>query len=153
MAKTSCAMCGQAELTTGETVAELRVGPRRFSSVVAARLCPACGESYVGAASLLDLHHQAARWVAEHGPASGDELRFLRKTTGLRAVDLARLLGVSEATISHWETGKHGFDRATGATLASLALDKVDGRETTIARLNRALEPASELDVRLSLAG
>lgn len=37
---------------------------------------------------------------------SGQEIRFLRKTVGMKAAELARFLDVTAETISRWENGK-----------------------------------------------
>lgn len=39
-------------------------------------------------------------------PLTGDDVRFLRKRIGLRAVVFGQYLGVNASTISRWETGK-----------------------------------------------
>lgn len=46
------------------------------------------------------------------GVQNGDQFKFVRKAAGLRAVDLASLLGVDAKTISRWETGETSIPRA-----------------------------------------
>jgi DNA-binding XRE family transcriptional regulator len=44
---------------------------------------------------------------------NGDELRFARKTMGLRQPDLGALLDVATETVSRWETGADPIRRQT----------------------------------------
>lgn len=62
-----------------------------------------------------------ARALVAAGAADGDTLKWLRKTAGLRAADLADLLGVTAKTVSRWETGETPIDRATLLTLGRRA--------------------------------
>ena len=50
------------------------------------------------------IHQKIAEYLFRK-PAllSGEEIRFLRKEMGLKAVELANLLGVSKVTVSRWE--------------------------------------------------
>ncbi len=130
-----CVECGASGLRRGSEPAEGKVGPRKFLGEVETLVCRRCGETFTDGAGGVALELAAARWLAQHGFATGDEIRFMRKTAGLRAADLAELLGVSAEAVSHWETGKHRADRGTLATIAALALDRIDGRTTTQERL------------------
>ncbi|MBI4537145.1 MAG: helix-turn-helix domain-containing protein [candidate division NC10 bacterium] len=52
------------------------------------------------------LHRGIADWLAqEPRPLSGPEFRFLRKQMGLRAQDLAEIVGVQRESVTRWETG------------------------------------------------
>ena len=50
-----------------------------------------------------------------------DEIRQWREARGLGQGDLARALGVSQATVSRWETG----DRPATMPLVRLALERL----------------------------
>jgi transcriptional regulator with XRE-family HTH domain len=73
----------------------------------------------------------------------------MRKVAGLRALDLGRLLGVSEETVSHWEAGKHAVDIATRSAVASLVSDALRGTNTTREQLRALRRPAKSKKVRL----
>jgi transcriptional regulator with XRE-family HTH domain len=77
----------------------------------------------------------------------------VRKVAGLRASELAELLGVSAETVSHWETGKHPSDLATREVVAELALDTIGGRTDTRDRLRAFAHRAPPLHVRLGPRG
>ncbi len=89
------------------------------------------------------------------GIANGEAFRFMRKALGLRAADLAGMLGVDAATVSRWETGKVPVDRAALATLAAAATERLDGRDATLERLRALREgkkPARQLRVEYAQA-
>ena len=71
------------------------------------------------------------------------------KVTGLRALNLGRLLGVSEETVSHWETGKHAVDIATRSAVASLVSDALRGTNATREQLRALRTPARSKKIRL----
>lgn len=147
-----CTECGASGLERVSEPFEVRVGRRVFVGDVGALRCVKCGETFTEGADALALELGAATWFAEHGFATGEEIRFMRKAAGLRAADLAELLGVSAESVSHWETGKHQADRGTLATLAALVLDVVSGSTGTRERLVSLRKPARLAKVRLSLA-
>ena len=64
-----------------------------------------CGIEIPGLKNIEGLHRVIARFlVKKKTPLTGKEIRFLRKEIGLRAKDLATMLGVSPVTVSRWET-------------------------------------------------
>lgn len=136
-----CVQCGAKTLRRTTEPDKVRVGGRKFVGQVPAIECKRCGEVYLDGAAGVALELAAARWLAEHGFSSGEEIRFMRKAAGLRAADLAELLAVSAEAVSHWETGKHRPDLGTLATIAALALDRIDGRTTTRDRLRALSKP------------
>src|SRR5690606_10705079 len=111
---------------------------RVFVGSLEAMWCETCGETFTSGPAGEALELAAARWLAEHGFTTGEEIRFMRKMAGLRREGLARLLDVSPETVSQWEGGTLRADVATRATLAALALDALDGSTATRDRL-RAL--------------
>ncbi|HTP29443.1 MAG TPA: hypothetical protein VMK12_27735, partial [Anaeromyxobacteraceae bacterium] len=54
---------------------------------------------------------------------------------------LAELLDVTIETISRWEHGKQSLDRRAVALLASMVLDRIEGRTSTLDRLKALLKP------------
>src|SRR5437868_1574358 len=106
-----CTECDETKLRQSKATTDLEIGGRELSGEVAAQVCAVCGAVFYEGSGLVALEQEAARWLAENGFSSGEEFKFLRKTAGLRAAELAELLGVSPETVSHWETEKHTFDR------------------------------------------
>jgi putative zinc finger/helix-turn-helix YgiT family protein len=69
--------------------------------------CKHCGEVLPEISNVKQVH----KWIAEyllnkHGPLTGDEFRFLRKSMGKSARELAQRLAVTPVTISRWENNK-----------------------------------------------
>ncbi len=148
-----CAACGAKKLVRVVQAAEVRVGRRTFAGDVEARRCSACGETFTSGEAGEVLELAAARWLVDNGFSSGEEIRFLRKVAGLRAVDLAELLDVSAEAVSHWETGKHHAARGTLATLGALVVDALCGSTATRDRLRALRSPPRLAKVRLDLVG
>ncbi|MBN1610859.1 MAG: helix-turn-helix domain-containing protein [Polyangiaceae bacterium] len=136
-----CVNCGESDLVRGTQPYTIDVGGRTFAGDVKGWRCRSCSERYYDGRALERFEGAVARWLAEHGYQTGDELRFLRKAAGLRAADLAEALGVSPESVSHWETGKHAPDVATRNVLAALVLDALGGKTTTKDRLKALRSP------------
>jgi len=147
-----CTACGGGVRRVSEA-AELRIGPRVFVGELEAMQCDACGETFTSGPAGEALELAAARWLAEHGFTTGEEIRFMRKAAGLRAVDLAELLDVSPEAVSHWETGKHQAGHGTLATIAALVLDVLEGSTATRNRLRALWKPSELAMVRLDVKG
>ena len=129
-----CANCGsQLERTTTTRVQQ--IAKRKFSTDVAARVCTACAAVYVDADALERADLDVACALAERGPASGETFRFMRKALGMRASDLAELLGVTPETVSRWENEQRPVDGATWITLGSLVLEEAHKVPATLERL------------------
>jgi putative transcriptional regulator len=63
-----------------------------------------CGENFAFVPCIQELHKLIAReLITQENSLSGPEIRFLRKTMGLKAKDFANLLGVKNVSISRWE--------------------------------------------------
>ncbi len=72
-----------------------------------------CGEKVVGLHNVERLHDLIfARVLSKSGPLKGDELRFLRKYMGLKAVDFAKMVKVDPTTLSKWENGLNIGDQS-----------------------------------------
>jgi len=65
--------------------------------------CP-CRNEMAGILAIERLHQKIAEYLFRK-PAllRGEEIRFLRKEMGLKAMELAHVLGVSKVTVSRWE--------------------------------------------------
>lgn len=137
-----CCACGRGELR--DDVQRVSVALPRcgvVASVAApARRCSGCGELRVDGEVLARAHLSVGCALADRGIHGGDVLRHLRRALGLRAADLARLLGITPETVSHWETGKAPPARAAFATLAAMAEEALAGRTTTRDRLELLCE-------------
>jgi len=65
-----------------------------------------CGEQVVGLPNVERLHELIfEKILMKKSPVRGDELRFLRKSMTLKAVDFAKMLKVDPTTLSKWEGG------------------------------------------------
>lgn len=66
-----------------------------------------CGENFAFIPCIQELHKLIAHeLITQENSLSGLEIRFLRKTMGLKAKDFAELLGVKNVSISRWEHGE-----------------------------------------------
>ncbi len=118
-------------------------------------VCGACGERFIDDATLEQVEQREARALIETGVRDGAVFKFLRKVAGLKATDVAELLGVTPVTVSHWENGHSEPDLADWATLALLVEDHFAGRKTTLDRLRRLAEgraPKRPVHLTLKLA-
>jgi putative zinc finger/helix-turn-helix YgiT family protein len=144
-----CTNCGKMAILAGPQPVTREVGERTFEGVVKGWHCSACGERHYDGEELGAFEAAAAEWLAEHGVRTPEELKFMRKAVGIRAVDLAEWLKVTPETISHWETGKHPPDVATRSTIASIVLDTLRGASATLDRLRAQGKPEGTRKVRI----
>jgi len=149
-----CVKC-KGQLKSVQAEDAIPVGEHEVTVTMPAKRCGACGEIYFEGKDLERAELAVASQLLNLGVATGAAFRFMRKALGLRAVDLAKLLDVDAVTISRWENDKVPVDRATLATLAAAASEKLDGRDATLARLRRLHEgkrPARALRVDVARA-
>ncbi len=144
-----CIACGNNTLNSRPLAHTIELGARIFESEVKGWLCGTCGKKFFDGRTIERFERNVAKWLIEQGYENSAELRFLRRVAGIRAADLAALLGVSAETVSHWETGKHAVDVATRNTVASLVLDALRGSDTAQTRLRAMRAPAKTKRVRL----
>jgi putative zinc finger/helix-turn-helix YgiT family protein len=70
------------------------------------RVCRACGKQSADIPRVKQLMESLARNVVQsEAPLTGAEIRFLRKRLGLKAMEFARSIGVSDEQESRWENG------------------------------------------------
>ncbi len=131
-----CASCGGELRDVVETLSFTLARCGVVASIDApARRCHGCGDLQVEDDVAAGARLAIGCALADRGVHTGDALRHLREALALRAADLARLLGVTPETISHWETGKVSPARAAFVAVAAMAEDAMAGRTTTRDRL------------------
>ena len=118
-----CVSCGKRAMAPGQVTLTREVGEHLFSATVQGQICGACGETLTDLADGERFDLAVAEILSEATP-TGDSFRFLRKVVGLRARDLARMLGIAGDTISRWENGKHAIDRAAFFVLGQIAREQ-----------------------------
>jgi YgiT-type zinc finger domain-containing protein len=151
---TRCVQCRSDQLEITSTELTARVGTHRFAGTAPATRCAQCGETYVPVEVGERFEREVARVLAEHGVADPDVFRFTRRVIGLRAVDLAVLLGVTPETLSRWENGRSAIDRSTFAALGGLLEDLLEGTTRMRDRLQALARPRRLGRARhLNLAG
>lgn len=148
-----CTNCESTELRDGTTEERLKVGEVAFVAELPALVCQKCGETFVGLGDMERFDLAVARWLTSEGHRTAEAFRFVRKALGMRAADLAKLVGVTPETISHWENGHRDADVGVFALLGELVLDQIEGREETLKRLRALQGPvkAPKRAVRLEL--
>lgn len=146
-----CVRCGGAALLSVMSDEKVKVGDLVFAVAVPATKCDGCGEVYVSGKVGRRMELEVARNLAERGFFTGEAFRFMGKALGMRAVDLAELLGVAAETVSRWETGKLAMDRCTFAAVAAMVSDRIEGHERTADSLRAAREPHPPQDLHLDL--
>ena len=99
------------------------------------KVCAACGERYYDAKDLIAAEEAVTRELVARGIRDSAIFKHLRKAVGLKASELADLLGVTAETVSRWENGHNEADRAVWATLDQLVEDHYARRSTTLDRL------------------
>jgi len=66
-----------------------------------------CGEHSAFIPQIMEIHRAIAKCLIEQTrPLAGREMRLLRKNMGMKAIELAKFLGVDKATVSRWENEK-----------------------------------------------
>lgn len=86
-----------------------------------------CGEKMPQIPDISGLHRKIGVAIAKSKKAlNGPEVRFLRKELGLKANELAELLGVYKVSVSRWETGKEQIGVANDRLVRVLYLRKIE---------------------------
>ena len=147
---TTCKTCG-GRSTRIRQREEVLVSGRRFVVTLPARSCRSCGVS-VDPASHERMDLEIACELARDGPASGETFRFMRTALGMRAVELADLLGVAAETVSRWENEQRSVDGPAWIALGSIVLEKARLTVSTLERLRALRGPrARARSVRIVL--
>lgn len=103
------------------------------------RRCDACGEILYDDAEVSRQERVVAEGVIARGVRTGEDFRYVRKAAGLKAVDVAALLGVRPETVSRWERGELEFPRSAAFALGEL----YDRPRVTRDKLEAFTRPAS----------
>jgi hypothetical protein len=154
MKKTQCPTCGERGLFRPVAYAAKRdLDGRRYSAEVPARACPHCGEQLVSGPGMLLFEGALVCELARAGSLGPEGFRWLRRYAGLKAIDLAPLLGVSAVQVSRWENGKQPLERRAVALVSTLALEQQGGRPAALDVLRALAAPKRKVPkaVRLSL--
>ena len=86
-----------------------------------------CGEEVPLIPHAEELHKVIAfELVKSKSLLSGPEVRFLRKQLGMKAVDLAEMLGVSKVTVSRWENGEEKIGAANDRLIKLFLIKKME---------------------------
>lgn len=133
-----CVECGSASLRKGVERHTQKVGGQAFVAELPAQTCAKCGEPLVSQETLEAFEQAVARHLAEHGPATGETFRFMRKAVGIPAKEVAELLATTPETVSRWENGARDVDLWAWTTLGSVVLDELVGKSATRDRLREA---------------
>lgn len=82
------------------------------------------GKGFVTLDVAMRIEQTISMQLAMYGIVTGESFRYMRKTAGMKASDLANLLDIRAETISDWETGKIRVNRAAWGWLAALVAEK-----------------------------
>jgi putative zinc finger/helix-turn-helix YgiT family protein len=84
-----------------------------------------CGEESAAIPCLDKLLERIAHVIVEKSPLlTGTEVRFLRKSLGLKSVELAEMLDVSKVTVSRWENDKARINKSYDNMIRALIQSK-----------------------------
>ena len=149
----SCYKCRGKDLRRMEKLLTREIGGHSFRAKVPATRCGSCGEILYASADLRRLDDAVAIALLDGGVTLPDGLKFVRKTMGMMADELAHLLGVRPETVSRWENGKREVGLAMRALLRQL-FEERHARKRPVADLLRRLQSPPHLGktVRLKLA-
>ncbi len=101
-----CGECGTVMKSRKENHRYDECGLKHVTLVaLAVARCQKCGNYEVAIPRIESLHRLIARALIEKRTRlTGEEVRFLRKSLGWSGADFARHMGVSDETVSRWET-------------------------------------------------
>src|SRR6266545_3612241 len=148
-----CAVCNQGKTEMADVELRREIAGHLFTATVRGWTCDACDEEVYEAADIERFDAAVALALAQAGAGGGEVFRLMRKVLGMRAVDLAELLGVTPETISRWETDKHPIDHEALALLSLLVMDHAKGSTASLDALRGRVEPkplAHRIEVKLA---
>lgn len=115
---------------------------------ITAYVCPRCGEVNPVIRNALAMHRRLAQAiVSKKSILSNRELIFLRKEMGIKAIDLAQIMGVSKVTVSRWENGKERISSVADRLVRTLYRLKILEQMCTLARPEVEKLKARSVDV------
>ena len=118
-----CANC-DGDMKRGLAPSQVTIDGVTVTADLPSWTCQKCGETYFVGTTLESFQLTAAEAFGRIGLVSGHVLKFMRKTLGMRATDLASLLGVTPETVSRWETGELEPDREQMDLIRQAALER-----------------------------
>lgn len=121
-----CPDCAGEMTTTRE---DYRYDESGLSNIVLAgievRHCRGCGARMPVIPGIEGLHRALARAIVEQATRlSGEQVRFLRTYLGWRAVDFAKIIGVSKECVSRWENEHENIGAVADRALRLLVLQR-----------------------------
>lgn len=85
-----------------------------------------CGEELPIISHVESLHRVIAfELIKSKNHLSGKEARFIRKQLGMKAIQLAEILGVDKVTVSRWENDNNAIGNANDRLIRLLYLTKM----------------------------
>ena len=82
--------------------------------------CSACGDVLYDDDEVGRQENMTAAALVARGIRNGTEFKFVRKVVGLKATEVAELLGVRPETVSRWERDEVEIPRSAAFTLGEL---------------------------------
>jgi putative zinc finger/helix-turn-helix YgiT family protein len=137
----ACSACQAERLAPGEIEEARTINGQTYKAKLAGIVCQECGETYLHSKALERFEYTVASALVAQGEPNGEAFKFLRKTLGIPAKELARWLGLAPETISRWETGQRPPDHAAFFLLGVLVREALAGRHETIDLLRATQEP------------
>jgi putative transcriptional regulator len=104
--------------------------------------CTECGEIFAALPNVKKLHRAIGDDICRQKKSLlvAEEIKFLRKELRLKAKELAAILGVTDSTVSRWETGKkqigEGQDRLLRSIYLSCIAETCHPEQTCSCHLN-----------------
>jgi putative zinc finger/helix-turn-helix YgiT family protein len=118
-------------------------------------VCDNCGAEMPEIPQVGSLHYAiAADLLRKKGPLCGEEIRFLRKVSGLKATELATFMEVDSTTISKWETNVRGIGRRSDRVLRLIIYTGIlqrlfiDTEENLVETVATVAKARPSLDIR-----
>ncbi|MBL8605160.1 MAG: type II toxin-antitoxin system MqsA family antitoxin [Myxococcales bacterium] len=135
-----CHACGGA-LGKGSLEHSMVVAGHRFVAALPSVRCTQCGQESVSDAALEQFELRVSELLLESGTHAPEALVWFRRSIGLRATELADLLGVTPETVSRWENGKVAPPNTAIVVMGKLAVTRGPKREELIALLRSSAAP------------
>ncbi|HEY3131271.1 MAG TPA: type II TA system antitoxin MqsA family protein [Acidobacteriota bacterium] len=108
------------------------------------RRCPNCKTRIPEIPNIRDVHLCIALWLVEKpAPLSGKEIRFLRKSLGIKSKEFAKKLGYTSQAFSRIEKGKSDIGKQGDRLVRIWFLAQ---KEADLAKYRSILEPMKNFD-------
>jgi putative zinc finger/helix-turn-helix YgiT family protein len=118
---------------------------------------PNCGAVVPEIPAMSELHRGIVfSIIQKESLLSGSEIRFLRKTVGLTAVELAQLLGIHKTNLSRWENGARPISKKSDCAVRLLAIaaimqDLMSHETPLVPKMAEAAKKLSEFNLKVIL--